>query len=273
MQAVQTIRSVRRCLSQLVCFTAQCEDVILWAHQKRPAGIVAYSTIVAQRRLAQAVYHLGTEGAYEARLILRAMMEHHYNLSWILLKEPHRRANRFLKFQSVEKARALEGFPREMRPPNYDALHRTALVDRARVRHLFARPNKSGGLTWDKNWARGKSFELRLREVKLAEVQTPEGPDMFMYTLYRWLSGAVHGSATHFQGLLESTKYGVRPKANPVLQPANQMMGANLLLSGTLGKASGVLGFSPGMCEQLSRISQKSRKLVEDQWDVEVPPP
>lgn len=259
------IRSVRRFLADLIRFATRCEEVILRSHQKRPRGAVAYATLVAQRRFAEAILTLGTPGAYEARVVLRTMVEHHFNLAWILLKEPHRRANRFMKFQAVERVRGLERFPKDMRPPEYDKVYRRALQARARVAHLFRR-KRNGKFAWDKNWARGTSFETRLNEVLAAEAGPGGQADQFMYTLYRWFSGLSHGNASHFQELLEPTRFGVRAKANPDPRPANQMMSASLFLAGTLGKCEQVLGFSPGMSEKLSRLSQRCKALAQAEW-------
>lgn len=273
MRRDRSTTTVRRCLNQVIQFAAECEQLVLRAHQKRPAEAVAYATLVAQRRFAEAIRRLGTEGAYEARIILRAMIEHHFNLAWILLKAPHRRAHRFVRFQAIEKFKGLTGLPLEMRPPEYGAVYRQAKRSRARVQHLFRRPDKKGRLVWDKNWAAGKSVEDRMREVLAAEGKGAAAPDMFMYSLYRWFSGVVHGSAQHFEELLEPTRHGVRPKANPDSGPANQMMSASLILTGTLGKSAAVLGFSASMINRLEGLSERCRQVAVENWGTEGPTP
>ncbi len=248
----------------MVAFAKLCEDVALKAHQEKPLGVVTYGVLVGSRRLAEAILVLGTNHAYEARILMRGMVEHYFNLAWIRLRASARRANRFAKFQAIERLRLFDSLPREMLPTNADEVRRGHLRARAKYRHLFLRRTKKGGLRWDADWSGGLSFEGRVKEVVAKNQRQPDEDreKPFVYSLYRWFSGPMHGSANHLYDILVQTRWGVRPKPQPESRPCAAMLGATLLLLGVLTQVSQVINFSPTMISQLERMS--SRCLADD---------
>ena len=244
-------------LNDATRFAAKCEQVILHAHQSRPAGAVAYMTLVAQRRFGEAVAILGQGGAYEARVILRSMLEHYFNLAWILLRSPHRRANRFLKFLALERLRVLESLsPEEQK--DYRANIQRLRKRRIRYRRLFRKTDvKSGKRYWEKSWAGSMSFEARVLEVSTVETKGSFSKKPFMYTMYRWFSASTHGNVLHLHQLIRPTRYGGRPLDQPESFPWSVVAGAAVLVLGTTKQASRVLTFSNSMKEELSALDAR----------------
>lgn len=236
-------------LRKLIRFARHVEDVALNAHKATPQGAVAYGILVAQRRLAVAVLTLGQDSAYESRILLRTMIEHYFNLSWLLLRAPVRRCHRFLAFLSLDRLRILQEMPPEDRRPDHAKSVKRLRAARARHRHLFRhRDPKTGKLTWDKNWAQGLSFEARVRQVQTTRPR-PRAPQItnFAYPLYRWFSAPVHGSALHLHELLAPSRRGARPRTQPDPNPAIPVEAASILLLGCLHHVSRVLKYSTSM--------------------------
>jgi hypothetical protein len=244
-------------LNDVAGFAARCEQVLLHAQQKRPPGAVAYMTLVAQRRFGQAIATLHANGAYESRVLLRSMLEHYFNLAWILLRSSHRRANRFIKFLALERLRVLESLPAEEQKEHAANLRRLRAI-RSRHRRLFRQIDpKSKKRFWSRSWAGTMSFEARVREVSIAELKFPGAPKPFVYTMYRWFSASTHGNVLHLHQLVRPTRYGGRPVDQPESYPWSVIAGAAVLLLGTVKQASRVLNFSNSMKEELAALDTR----------------
>lgn len=256
------VASTKRMLTRSAGFARRCEDVILPQRQEKPLQMVTYSMLIAQRRFALAVRKLDVSSSYEARVLVRSMLEHYYNLSWMRLRAPHRRANRFMCFHVIERLRMMQELPEDMRPADYAEVLADLKRRRAAYRHLFQRRDRRGVLSWDKSWCGGLSFEARVTEVQRAARVPNRRTDPFMYVLYRWFSGTTHGSAQHFSELLRATPRGVRPLDQPDRRPAATMLSASLFLLGTLSHASQVLNFSDSMNAELGQLTSACFKAV-----------
>jgi hypothetical protein len=180
---------------------------------------VALGTVVRVRRLAEAIRVLGPQYDFEARLQVRTILELYFNYAWMRLTHPHSRATRFLRFQTIEKLRLAKtlaphspAHAREL-PAHIARLRRR----RTSLRHLFRSTNKQGKRRWAHDWAGGLSFEGRVNEVVTASSALGETGDRFFYGLYRWLSGAAHGSAQSFHDVLVLDAGRVRAKSNEEL--------------------------------------------------------
>ena len=246
-------------LRDLVEFAKHCEDEILPAHQRPAVGKVVYGVLVAQRRLATGVLALGEDGSYEARILLRSMIEHYFNVLWIRLRQPQRRANRYVKFHVIDKLKILDELPLEERDPDFFNTRRALVRRRSRYRHLF-RIRVNGRLEWARSWALSPSrngmlsFEARVREIATARTLPGDAINTFSYSLYRWFSAPAHGSAQHLTELCVRTKRGARPRPQPDTAPNSTLLGATVLLLGQVVQTSEVMGFSQSMKKSLLNL-------------------
>lgn len=245
----------KRNLRRGVEFAKDCEDVILKHRQQKPLGMLTYSTLIAQRRLAAGIERLGFDKSYEGRILLRSMIEHYYNLSWVRLKNADRRASRFVKFHALERLKLLEALPEDMRPPDYDRVVAYFRKRRTAYRNLFRETNQKTGVRyWVKSWATTPSFEGRVNEVQSVASAHADQILSFTYMLYRAFSGPTHGSAEHMMEIIRPTRLGFRPKDQPDRRPEATIASAAVFLLGTLSHASQVLGFSRDMDERLATL-------------------
>jgi hypothetical protein len=257
-----TVHDSRRLTRAIARFARTCEDAIPRSKQERPPQIVSYSILVAQRRLAEAICLLGEVASYEARLLVRAMLEHYYNLSWIRLRSPVRRANRFINFHVLDKLAIMEALPDEANPRDHKRRLEALRKARARYRHLFrVRDPKTGRLRWTKSWANGLSFEARVREVQSASAKMPDQIDTFNYGLYRWFSAPVHGSAHHLSELLTGTRHGIRPKDRPDISPSAPIAAAGVLLLGVLAHIEQEAQFGEYLHQHFARLKLRAMSL------------
>ncbi len=251
-------RQLKASLSRTVTLAARCEQQLPKSHQRKPLQMVCYGMLVRLRRLARAVRRLDVEGAYEARIIIRSMIELHFNYSWIRLRHSDSRARRFLRFDALEKLRIIEELPPDMLPERAPDVLKALRAQRAAVRHLFQTRDREGRLRWAKHWATHHSFEARLQEVRQAHQL-----DSFLYALYRWTSGTAHGNPLSLNEVLERTEFGARPKQQPEPNPTAALVAANVVLLATLSHAAADLDLSGELRRQIGLASARFRQLPE----------
>lgn len=221
-----TYRTARSHLRRCIALAELLEDQISSASRYKKSTIVGFGFLVRLRRLAEAVLELGKGHAYEAQILLRSMIEIHYNHKWILLSAKERRANRFMKFEVLERLKISNNLSESMDPNEYAAESKKLRAMRAKVRHLFRQRNKKKKLVWAESWASVTSFEGRL--MKVLKFEKGE-PDEFLYGLYRYFSSTVHGGPISLREVLESSPT-IRAKLQPESEPEKQIRGAFLIL-------------------------------------------
>ena len=223
MPTYQTARShLRRCIA----LAELLEDQIGIASRYKKSTIVGFGFLVRLRRLAEAVLELGKDHAYEAQILLRSMIEIHYNYKWILLFAKERRANRFMKFELLERLKISDSLSKAMDSNEYATESKKLKAMCAKVRHLFRQRNRKKKLVWANSWASVTSFENRLMQVLKSESGEP---DKFLYGLYRYFSSTVHGGPISLREVLESSPT-IRAKMQPESEPEKQIKGAFLIL-------------------------------------------
>lgn len=216
-------------LAHIIALAAKWEQLPLAG--PRSIRAVGLGTAVRARRLAEAIRILGPEYGYEARLQVRTMLELYFNYAWIRLKRPHSRAIRFLRFQPLEKLRLSKDLVRLSPERERELAPHIARLEkqRATLRYLFRSRDAKGKMRWARDWAGGRSLESRLDEVLAASRASGKPVDNFLYALYRWLSGAVHGSAQSFDDVLTADR-SVRAKTNEELKSEEEQDAASASL-------------------------------------------
>ena len=197
---------------------------------RRPLVLVGHTSLIRASRLAAAIARLGEPYAYEARVLLRALLEIQINYSWIRLRKSYSRALRFVKFLPLERLKLLNRIAPELSPEQLRALRQRWERDRASVRHLFRVRDRKGKLVWADSWAYPmSSIEARLREVMEKEQAT--SPDLFLYTMYTDLSGTVHGSPGSMDEVVQIVEGRMIAKPQPERQdPRRHFFGALIVL-------------------------------------------
>ena len=227
-------RTVRSYLRRSIILSESLEAIASSTVSRNKSTLVGFGFLVRNRRLAQAILQLGSWHAYEGRMLLRSMIEIHINYAWIRLRDRESRANRFMKFDPLERLRILEELSGLIDPKEYRAKLREFRNKRAKVKHLFRNPIKrgknKGKLQWDKTWASKGSVEGRLKEVLTSKTGNY---DPFLYALYRWSSSAIHGGPTSLNEVLEKDSP-LRAKIQPEANPAAQLVGAFVVLMATM---------------------------------------
>ena len=188
------------------------EELAAERKSRRPLLIVGQTSLIRARRLAAAIARLGEPHSYEARILLRALLEIKINYSWIRLRKTYSRALRFVKFLPIERMKLLNRFKPELTPEQFRQLKRRWEHDRSTVRHLFRIRNGKGRLVWADSWAYPmSSVESRLQEVMKKE----NTADFFLYTLYTDLSATVHGSPASMEEVIETQNDRLIAKVQP----------------------------------------------------------
>lgn len=190
---------------------------------RNPAGLVTFEMLVQNRRLAEAIDTLGVKYSYEAQTLARAMLETWVNARWIRIREPRRRASRFLKFEAIEALKLLDSVPMHERPPVAAARMRLWKRWRRGVRGTFFRDGK-----WVTTWAvtresgrriERRSLEMRLQDVSRDMEATSGRPEIdsanrtTFYFVYRVFSQPPHGTQVGLTPLVAWTRRG--PVAHP----------------------------------------------------------
>jgi len=225
-----TERKVRLCLRQSISLAEMLESRVSHSAHKKKVTFVGFGFLVRNRRLAQAILRLGSQYAYEGRMLLRSMLEIQINYSWICIRKRERRANRFIKYQPLEQLRILKELSNFYDPEEYRQNLSKFEKLRAKTRHLFRNRNKKNKLKWDGSWASSASLESRLRDVYNS---APGQYDTFLYSLYRLTSSAIHGSIHSFSEVLEPNRP-LKAKSQPESNPVAQLVGAFSILISTI---------------------------------------
>ena len=209
-----TYRTARLHLRRCIALAELLEGQIGNTPWYEKSTIVGFGFLVRLSRLAEAVLELGKNHAYEAQILLRSMIEIHYNHKWILLSAKERRANRFIKFEVLERLKISGSLSKAMDKNEYAAESKKLKAICAKVRHLFRLRNKKKKFVWAKSWASVTSFEGRLMKVLSSENREP---DKFLYGLYRYFSSTVHGGPMSMSQVLE-----ISPTIRAKLQPESE---------------------------------------------------
>lgn len=258
-----SLKAMRRLLSDVARFAQTCESAVLPAHKQPPFGWMAFGSLIRGRRLARAILQLAGESSYESRLQLRALLEVYYNYSWIRLR-PKRRANRYYKWGALELLRLAPELPAEQ----LDARAKEAVASltrrRAKYRHLFRVRDKNGKLRWVSDWA-DRSFAARIREVEVGKGGLTRSHDDFTYVVYRWLCGTSHGSPSAYWDMMEAGPGAPNSKASPDSNLRATLGGSTVLLLGILTHCETDLNFSMSMQARLSRLSERLGQLLADE--------
>jgi len=228
------------------------EAIVSPIANKKEITFVGFGFLVRNRRLAGAILQLGESHAYEGRMLLRSMIEIHINYSWIRLSSPKRRANRFLKFQSLEELMILKDVHTYMNPEEYQKGIYNHKSERAKVRHLFRNYNKNRRLQWDRTWASVNSVKDRLKEILDSKTGNSDG---FIYTLYRWASSAIHGGPLSVDEVLE-TNGQLRAKFQPEANPLAQIAAAFMILFCTIKALAEDTGMLNSIEPELSKLER-----------------
>jgi len=127
----------RALLLEALRLAMRLEELAALRKSRRPLLIVGQTSLIRTRRLAAAIARLGEPHAYEARVLLRALLEIKINYSWIRLRKTYSRALRFVKFLPIERMKLLNRFKPELTTEQFKQMKRRWERDRSTVRHLF----------------------------------------------------------------------------------------------------------------------------------------
>jgi hypothetical protein len=133
-------------------------------------------------------------------------------------------------FHPLDQIKILEDLPDFYDPTEYQLKLKDFKTKRAKVRHLFRHRNREGKLKWDRSWASSASLESRLRDVLKSETGNY---DAFLYSLYRWISSAIHGEIHSFREVLDPVEP-LKARSQPERNPVAQIVGAFAILISTI---------------------------------------
>lgn len=220
-----TARShLNRCISLAKLLENQLlpKDQLRKITKYKKSTLVGLGFLIQQHRLAESVLKLGKDHSYEAQILIRSMIEIYFNHKWILLCAKEYRANRFMKFQDLERLVISNNLSSLMDPHEYAVQSKKLKGRCAKISHLFRKRNKKGRLVWSKSWASVTSFESRLRQVLKSEI---DKPDDFLYGLYRSLSSVVHGGPMSHDDVMKDWL-----KLRTDSEPEKQIIGGFIIL-------------------------------------------
>lgn len=247
-----TYQTTRLHLRRSISLAKKLESHIGNISCPRKSTIVGFAVLLQMRRLSQSILLLGKNNAYEGRILLRSMIEYHFNYKWILLANKERRANRFLRFHPLEQYKIHEMLSGSHDPVDYHAKSKELKSRRRKVRHLFRRRNRKGRLTWDLSWATKSSFKDRLMEVLNSE---NKNSDEFLYGLYRLTSSTVHGGPMSIFQIIKD-RLPLCAKKQPEFEPENQIKGAFLILVATIRTLVEEVAMANDLEPELSRLER-----------------
>jgi len=165
---------------------------------------VGYGFLVRSRRLASAIEAVPSECSYEALILVRTMFEIFFDYKWIRLTRAHSRAVRFLRYEPIDKLKALQTMPTVFTPPNLQRITKRLKAERSKTRHLFRFRDKNLKLRWASSWAHPvNTVASRVGQLRLSAPTTPE--DNYWYGLYRWMSWVVHASPQSVEATIIAT--------------------------------------------------------------------
>lgn len=202
-------------------------------------GRVAFGLLVRNRRFAQMLALIPEDLAYEALAVIRCMVELQVNLSWIRKDPVGERAERFLKFEPLERLDMIKEMPESVPPGTAKHIVESLEAEREVVKDLFAGVTANGRTRWAKHWAQGTTLRDRLNEIMTLEGLTKVP---FTYVVYRWASSVVHGGPSSIASVLQNEAGVVGPTAQPLSDPTSVFAGAALSLLMTSSDAAAVGG-------------------------------
>lgn len=226
----------------------------------RPIMGVALMSLIRQRRLAEAVGLVDARHGFEARILVRSMLEIHFNLAWMGLRRRNQRASRFVKFRAIEMLKLMEDAPTSFRTASTLAAEKRFKAARRSARHLFRHLDHKGRRYWARDWAEGSSFEQRMLAVLKVSRTASSPPERFMYMIYRWFSGAVHGSPHSMNGLVERIGASLRQKPDEQLETDTSLRAATIVL-GSTSMLAGYLLELPAELRDASKARFEALKL------------
>ena len=255
MAKMDRVKVLRRGIRLAKSIERQAQNASL----KKRLQLVAYGFLVRNRRSASAIEQLGARCAYEARMILRSMLEIMINYAWIRLRNKHSSSTRFLSYQPLELLKVHRSMQSAMSPAEYKAAHRNLVNQRRQVRHLFRFRDKNGKLRWARSWAQVSSIAARLDEVQASE--NPAGPDPFLYAMYAWFSSTVHGGPNAMKEIFTLRNGKLVPRKQPENVPGGHYVGAAAALAFTLEAAAEDLQLSRNFRGEAERYTQLVKSL------------
>ena len=217
-------------LQKSIALARKLEDEIRFKADKRKSTFAGFGFLIRNRRLAEAILKLGTQHAYEGKMLLRSMIEIYTNYSWIELESKEHRANRFLKFAPIEGLKILKELSSFFGPTTYKSYFKKIIEERAKTRHLFICRNKNNKLKWATDWAEITSLENRMQKIMEAGAGKY---DSFLYAIYRWSSSAIHGGPRSLFEVMENNR-SLHAKAQPENDPLAQICVAAYILLATI---------------------------------------
>ncbi len=251
-----------RKLNRAICLATRCEAWVTQSLRPTPIRAVAFGTVIRNRRLAHAVSCLRGDANYEARILLRTMLEIYYNYAWIRLK-PFIRSNRYLKSIVLEDLNILKEFPVEYREPWHDERMRELKRARARLRYLFQFEEKlkpgaphtgTRKLKWRKSWT---ERDIRTRMLDVMEAQSGvRSNDCYLYGMFLWNSSAVHGGMHAFTEVIEPLSRGLRAKSAVQLNEDSSLILAWTMLGYTLNLTALDLRFGHSLRTEVEGLSR-----------------
>lgn len=238
MTGQQAERRWVRLLGDSIRLARRLEKAARVRDSRQPIRTFLYQAMVFARRQAEAIQRLYPDAKSETMFLERNLFELWVNTRWILLREPNRRANRFIKFAAVQNLKALERCPEDLQPPGFDASLRRFRREQSRVRGLFLRLNGKGRPKWARTWALsgGQEFESiksRVKEIAAADQQfklDSQGRS-WAYGIYSLLSESGHVSPLALRALVSFDR---RRGWVPHHEPASQSLGSRVYVVGVL---------------------------------------
>jgi hypothetical protein len=210
-------------------------EAILGARQRlTPPQIVAFGSLVRNKRLSQAIARIPEDLAYEALVLVRCLVETQVNLSWIRL-EPRTRAERFLKFEPLERLELIKEMPEFIPKGRARAVVGSLEAGRNATKSLFGKVSDRGELRWAKHWASVPSLRDRLAEIMAAERHNRVP---FTYVVYRWGSSVVHGGPVSFASVIKMDRGCAGAVPQPLTNASSVFAGAALCLLMTASDAA-----------------------------------
>lgn len=246
-------------LAQAIAAAADVERGGSAASGSSPLATVAFGHVIRSHRLGGAVAILGCAYGHEARALVRGLLESYFNYAWIRLDASGRRATRFLQFHVVEQLQALQDFPPELRGTGYEARVARLTQRRTELSGEFREVDARGKARWAKSWAAVSSVDARMAEVQAAVTGEGKPADRFLYLLYRWFSGVVHGSPHALGELMQVAPGGWAARSASELATDRSMWGAALAVSSIARLAGNDLVLPPdvvdGVNQQWAQLS------------------
>lgn len=255
-----THRTIRSYLHRSIALSKRLETVASAKAEQRKRTFVGFGFLIRNRRLAQAISQLTSWYSYEKRIFIRSMVEIHINYAWMRLKDTESRANKFIKFQPLEKLRILEdiGHSGLMSQNEYNSKLAEYKNQRDKLSQLFRNRTKKGKFKWDNNWASGNSLKDRLKEVLDSETGNN---DQIIYGLYRSFSSTAHGGPISLDDVLEADTP-LRAKPQPESNLTSHLVGASLLLLATIEALADDCNEIKELEPELSRLQHALKRLI-----------